>query len=146
MHRSARRRARGAGASLVPELLYAPVLLRDLRLELVDASLRTLKDALHLGLVRERKRVIDRDAHALFGLFDLLLQQGDLRLQFALLGRLFGGGRALLGAVGDALPEGFLLLGPVGLGHGREASVRGSDNLCRACDAAGSARASRQLW
>ena len=31
--------ARGGGASLVAELLYAPVLLGDLRLELVNASL-----------------------------------------------------------------------------------------------------------
>ena len=46
--------ARGGGASLVAELLDAPVLFGDFRLELVYAPLRTLKHALHLGLVRER--------------------------------------------------------------------------------------------
>ena len=51
-------RSRGGGRAaparlLVTELLDAPVLLRDLRLELIYASLRTLKHALHLGLVRE---------------------------------------------------------------------------------------------
>ena len=74
---NAQERAAAAGARrrrlLVPELLDAPVLLRDLRLEFIYTSLSGLEDALHLGLVRERKRVIDRDAHALFGLFDLLL-------------------------------------------------------------------------
>ena len=54
MHRCARGGGRAAAARLfVPELLDAPVLLRDLRLEFVYASLRTLKHALHLGLVRE---------------------------------------------------------------------------------------------
>ena len=44
----------GGGASLVPELLDAPVLLGDFRLELINTSFRGLEDALHLGLVRER--------------------------------------------------------------------------------------------
>ena len=45
--------ARGGGASLVPEFLDAPVLLRDLRLELVNASLGRLEDALDFRFVRE---------------------------------------------------------------------------------------------
>ena len=52
-------RARGGGRAaaarlLVAELFYAPVLLGDLRLELVNASLRTLKHALDFRFVRER--------------------------------------------------------------------------------------------
>ena len=50
--------ARGGGRAaaarlLVPELLDAPVLLRNLRLELIYAFLGRLEDSLHLGLVRE---------------------------------------------------------------------------------------------
>ena len=45
--------ARGGGASLVPEFLDAPVLLHDLRLEFIYASLRTLKHALDFRFVRE---------------------------------------------------------------------------------------------
>ena len=52
--------ARGGGGRaaparlLVPEFLDAPVLLRDLRLEFIYASLRTLKHALDFRFVRER--------------------------------------------------------------------------------------------